>query len=90
VVDAVIEAYSGSGKPHIQISGLWVYGSNTTITEDSPRNPPPMVAWKEPIERRLLSAEGVRAIVPVSGSAMATRRRDPGLLLVLRETTPEI
>ena len=28
-----------------------------------------MVAWKEPIERRLLSAQGLRAIVPVSGSA---------------------
>jgi nucleoside-diphosphate-sugar epimerase len=82
VVDAVIEAYSGSGKPHIQISGLWVYGSNTTITEDSPRNPPPMVAWKEPIERRLLSAEGVRAIVPVSGSAYGDAGGGiPGLLL---------
>ena len=82
VVDAVIEAYSGSGKPHIQISGLWVYGSNTTITEDSPRNPPPMVAWKEPIERRLLSADGVRAIVPVSGSAYGDAGGGiPGLLL---------
>ena len=69
MADAVIEAFSGTGKPHIQISGLWVYGANTAITEDSPQNPPPMVAWKEPIERRLLSAEGVRAIVPVSGSA---------------------
>jgi uncharacterized protein YbjT (DUF2867 family) len=82
VADAVIEAFSGSGKPHIQISGLWVYGSNTAITEDSPRNPPPMVAWKEPIERRLLSAEGVRAIVPVSGSAYGDAGGGiPGLLL---------
>jgi nucleoside-diphosphate-sugar epimerase len=82
VADAVIEAFSGSGKPHIQISGLWVYGSNTAITEDSLRNPPPMVAWKEPIERRLLSAEGVRAIVPVSGSAYGDAGGGiPGLLL---------
>jgi nucleoside-diphosphate-sugar epimerase len=82
VADAVIEAFSGSGKPHIQISGLWVYGSNTAITEDSPRNSLPMVAWKEPIERRLLSAEGVRAIVPVSGSAYGDAGGGiPGLLL---------
>ena len=82
VADAVIEAFSGSGKPHIQISGLWVYGSNTAITEDSPRNPPPMVAWKESIEQRLLSAEGVRAIVPVSGSAYGDAGGGiPGLLL---------
>jgi nucleoside-diphosphate-sugar epimerase len=82
VADAVIEAFSGSGKPHIQISGLWVYGSNDDITEDSPRNAPPLVAWKEAIERRLLSAEGVRAIVPVSGSAYGDAGGGiPGLLL---------
>ncbi len=82
MADAVVEAFSGSGKPHVQISGLWVYGANTAITEDSPRNPPPMVAWKEPIERRLISAEGLRAIVPVSGSAYGDGGGGiPGLLL---------
>jgi nucleoside-diphosphate-sugar epimerase len=82
MADAVIEAFSGSGKPHIQISGLWLYGTNTAITEDSPRNAPPMVAWKEPIERRLLGAEGVRAIVPVSGSTYGDAGGGiPGLLL---------
>lgn len=82
MADAVIEAFSGSGKPHIQISGLWVFGANTTITEDSPHNAPPIVAWKEPIERRLLSAEGVRAIVPVSGSAYGDAGGGiPGLLV---------
>jgi nucleoside-diphosphate-sugar epimerase len=82
MADAVIEAFSGSGKPHIQISGLWVYGDNTAITEDAPFNPPPLVAWKEPIERRLLNAEGVRAIVPVSGSAYGDAGGGiPGLLL---------
>ena len=82
MADAVIEAFSGSGKPHIQISGLWVYGANITITEDSTFNAPPMVAWKEPIERRLLSAPGLRAIVPVSGSAYGDGGGGiPGLLL---------
>jgi len=82
MADAVIEAYSGSGKPHIQISGLWVYGDNTTITEESPRHAPPMVAWKEPIERRLLSEPGLRAIIPVSGSAYGDGGGGiPGLLL---------
>jgi nucleoside-diphosphate-sugar epimerase len=82
MVDAVIEAFTGSGKPHIQISGLWVYGTNTAITENSPFAPPPMVAWKEPIERRLLSANGVRAIVPVSSTAYGDAGGGiPGLLL---------
>jgi nucleoside-diphosphate-sugar epimerase len=82
VADAVIEAFSGSGKPHIQISGLWIYGNNTDISEDSPRNSPPLVAWKEPIEQRLFGAEGLRAIVPVSGSAYGDAGGGiPGLLL---------
>lgn len=82
MVDAVIEAFSGSGKPHIQISGLWVYGTNTDIAEDSSFAPPPMVAWKEPIERRLLSANGVRGIVPISSTAYGDAGGGiPGLLL---------
>src|SRR6476661_2754031 len=39
-VDAAIEAFSGTGKPHIQVSGLWVYGNNTSISEESPFNSP--------------------------------------------------
>ena len=82
MADAVIEAFSGTGKPHIQISGLWVYGDNTNITEDSPYNAPALVAWKEPIERRLLAAPSMRVIIPVSGSAYGdTGGGIPGLLL---------
>src|SRR3954468_17217716 len=58
VVDAAIEAFDGTGKPYVQISGAWVYGDNTHISEESPFNPPAMVAWKEPIETRLLGATG--------------------------------
>jgi nucleoside-diphosphate-sugar epimerase len=82
VVEAAIEAFDGTGKPYAHISGLWVYGSNTSISEDSPFNPPPMVAWKEPIERRLLEATGMRGIVIVSGSAYGDGGGGiPGLLL---------
>ena len=58
VVDAAIEAFDGTGKPYLHISGQWVYGDNTHITEDSPFNSPAMVAWREPIEKRLLDATG--------------------------------
>jgi nucleoside-diphosphate-sugar epimerase len=82
MADAVIEAFSGSGRPHIQISGLWVYGDNTNITEASPHNAPPLVAWKEPIEQRLLDARGIRTIIPVSGTAYGDAGGGiPGLLL---------
>jgi nucleoside-diphosphate-sugar epimerase len=69
VVDAVLDAFSESGKPYIPIGGLWVYGNNLSITEDSPLDAPALVAWKEAVERRVLSAESVRGVVIVSGTA---------------------
>jgi nucleoside-diphosphate-sugar epimerase len=82
VVDAAIGAFSGTGKPYVQISGAWVYGSNTSIREDSPFNPPAMVAWKEPIERRVLDATGMRGVVIVSSVAYGDGGGAlPGLLL---------
>ena len=66
VVDAVIEAYAGTGKPYVQISGLWVYGANGSITEESAFNAPALVAWKEAIERRALDAKDIRSVVIVS------------------------
>jgi len=69
VVDAALEAFTGTGKPYLEISGMWVYGSNTAITEDSPFNAPPLVAWKEPIERRVLGATGMRGAVLISSTA---------------------
>jgi nucleoside-diphosphate-sugar epimerase len=82
VADAAIESYEGSGKPYAHISGVWVYGSNTSISEESPFDPPAMVAWKEPIERRVLDATGMRGIVPVSSVAYGNGGGGlPGLLL---------
>ena len=69
VVDAAIEAFATSGKPFIQISGLWIYGDNINITEESPLNAPALVAWKEPIQQRLLAQTGMRGIVVVASVA---------------------
>jgi nucleoside-diphosphate-sugar epimerase len=81
-VDAAIEAFAGSGKPYVHISGAWVYGSNLSITEESPYNAPALVSWREPIERRLLDANGVRGVVLVSGVAYGDGGGGvPGLLL---------
>ena len=80
--DAAIEAFAGTGKPYIHISGGWVYGDNTSITEDSPFNSPALVAWREPIESRVLAADDMRGVVPVSGLAYGDGGGGiPGLLL---------
>jgi nucleoside-diphosphate-sugar epimerase len=82
VVDAAIEAFDGTGRPYLHISGAWVYGDNTHISEESPFNSPAMVAWREPIERRLLEATGLRGVVIVSGVAYGDGGGGiPGLLL---------
>jgi nucleoside-diphosphate-sugar epimerase len=82
VVDAAIEAFTGSGKPFVLISGVWVYGNNPAITEDSPFDAPALVSWKEPVQRRLLGAEGMRGVVVVAGAAYGDGGGGvPGLLL---------
>ena len=82
VVDAAIDAFAGTGKPYLQISGLWIYGANPSITEASEFNAPPLVSWKVPIERRMLDATEMRGVVIVSSVAYGDGGGGiPGLLL---------
>ena len=95
MADAAIEAFGGTGKAYAEISGLWVYGSNTAITEESPFNAPAFVAWKEPIERRVLGAKDMRGVVIVSsvaygdggggipGALLGSPRDDAGNLIMV-------
>jgi nucleoside-diphosphate-sugar epimerase len=82
MVDAVTDAFAGTDKPYLHISGDWIYGDNRAITEESPINAPPMVAWKEPIDRRVLDESGMRGIVVVSSVAYGDGGGSvPGVLL---------
>jgi nucleoside-diphosphate-sugar epimerase len=82
VVDAAIAALAGTGKPYLQISGLWIYGPDPAITEESAFSAPPLVSWKVPIERRVLDAREMRGAVIVSGVAYGDGGGGiPGLLL---------
>ncbi|HVD90159.1 MAG TPA: NAD-dependent epimerase/dehydratase family protein [Jatrophihabitantaceae bacterium] len=82
VVDAAIDAFAGTGKPYLHISGVWIYGTNPAISEKSPFNPPAMVAWRQPIERRVLDATDMRGVVITSSVAYGDGGGGiPGLLL---------
>jgi nucleoside-diphosphate-sugar epimerase len=82
MVDAAIEAFDGTGKAYISISGIWVYGANTAISEQAAFNPPAMVAWKQANERRVFDATGLRGVVVVSSVAYGDGGGAiPGLLL---------
>lgn len=82
VVDAAIEAFDGTGKPYLHITGAWVYGANPSITENSPIDAPAMVSWKEPIAQRALDAGEMRGVVIAPGVAYGDGGGGvPGLLL---------
>ena len=82
VVDAVTSAFGGTGRPYLHISGEWIYGPNTAITEESALNAPPLVAWKPPIEQRVLDAKQMRGVVVVAAVAYGDGGGGiPGLLL---------
>jgi nucleoside-diphosphate-sugar epimerase len=82
VIDAATSAFGTSGKPYAHISGLWVFGSNTSINEESPYNAPALVAWKQAIDQRILDESGMRGILIVSGTAYGDGAGGiPGVLL---------
>jgi nucleoside-diphosphate-sugar epimerase len=82
VADAATEAFAGSGKPYVHISGLWIYGTNLSITEQSQLDAPALVSWREPIEQRVLGAGDMRGVVITSGVAYGDGGGGvPGVLL---------
>jgi nucleoside-diphosphate-sugar epimerase len=82
VADAAIDAFAGTGKPYLHIGVLQIYGANTSITEDSPLSPPALVAWRVPVEQRVLDATGMRGVVIESSVAYGDGGGGlPGLLL---------
>jgi len=82
VVDAAIEALDGTGKPCVYITGLWIYGPNSSISEESPTDAPPLIAWKAPIAQRVLDASAMRGVVIAPGVAYGDGGGGvPGLLL---------
>jgi nucleoside-diphosphate-sugar epimerase len=66
-VDAMLDALAGSGKTFLYTSGAWVFGPTRgrVIGETAPLRPPPVVAWRPAVERRVQDAveRRVRTII---------------------------
>ncbi len=65
-VDAALSALARTGKTFLYTSGTWVMGSTKPeADEESPLAPPPVVAWRPPVERKVIEAagRGVRTVV---------------------------
>jgi nucleoside-diphosphate-sugar epimerase len=62
VLDAVYAAFQGPTKPFVHTSGVWIWGTNADITEDSPPRPTEISAWRLPRHERILGS-GLRASI---------------------------
>ncbi|KQM80771.1 NAD-dependent epimerase/dehydratase family protein [Agromyces sp. Leaf222] len=65
VVDAAVQAYAGTGKRFVLTSGVWEYGDGV-LADDDALAPPALVAWRVPIEERLL-ASGIDGVIVAPG-----------------------
>lgn len=66
VIDAVLAEFGGTDKHYVHTSGVWIWGSQSQIVEDSPLDPPAIVAWRLEQERRLLESTVAATIVAPS------------------------
>ncbi len=65
-VNAALDALAGSGKLFVYTSGVWVMGNTAKdADEESPLDPPPLVAWRVPVEHRVVDAKArsIRSVV---------------------------
>ena len=63
VIAAARQAFAGTSKPYVHTSGLWIYGSGTGLTEESPLDPPALTAWRPAVEAEVLDSDLVASIV---------------------------
>lgn len=65
-VDAILNGLAGTNKTFVYTSGIWVMGNTGEgADEESPLNPPPVVAWRAAVESKVrdAAARGVRTVV---------------------------
>ena len=80
-VHAVLERLRGSGKTFLYTSGVWVHGNTRGLgDEDSPLDAAELVAWRVPVERRVLATRGIRGLVLRPGIAYGRNAGIPSML----------
>ncbi|MCO8271056.1 NAD-dependent epimerase/dehydratase family protein [Actinoplanes sp. TRM 88003] len=61
-VDAVLAGLR-PGATLVRTGGIWVYGAGADITEAKRLDAPPIVAWREAVDNRGLTAPGIRSLL---------------------------
>ncbi|MEV6929851.1 NAD-dependent epimerase/dehydratase family protein [Dactylosporangium sp. NPDC051485] len=66
IASAAAQALGGTDKPYVHTSGVWIWGSNPDITEESPLAPPALTAWRLEVEAAVLDS-GLNATILAPG-----------------------
>ena len=63
VITAALDAFAGTAKPFVHTGGIWVYGSNPSISETDELRPPAITAWRPAGEQRVLQGDVKGSVV---------------------------
>ncbi|MDI6105550.1 NAD(P)H-binding protein [Actinoplanes sp. NEAU-A12] len=77
--EAVLDGLRPSAT-FLRTGGVWVHGSAPDITEETPRNAPALVAWREELDSRVLAAPGIRSILIEPGTVYGNGAGIPTLV----------
>jgi nucleoside-diphosphate-sugar epimerase len=80
-VTAVFEGLADSGKAYVHTGGIWTYGDNSAITEDSAGIAAGLTGWRLPIEERVRKATGIRTVLVQPGIVYGYGRGLPNLVV---------
>lgn len=61
--DAILAGFGDREAVFVRTGGIWIHGPGADLTEDTPHNPPPLVAWRSEIDERILATPGIRAVL---------------------------
>jgi nucleoside-diphosphate-sugar epimerase len=90
-VEAILAALEATNKPFIYTSGCWVLGNSgeSIADEESPTDPPAIVAWRPALERRILAAaaRGVHSVVLRPANVYGRGGGIPAMLINLARKT---
>ena len=67
VTTAAIRALGGTGRPYVHTGGIWIWGDNADITEESPLRPPAITGWRLAVEQTVLDAADLTATIVTPG-----------------------
>lgn len=79
LTEAVIAGLGERQAPFVRTGGIWVHGSGD-VDEQTPRDAPSIVAWREAIDGAALAAPGVRSILIEPGIVYGNGKGIPNLV----------